>query len=246
MKKQDSFSFTNYLSILFNHLTKSDNKVSPQITTSGIILTNEGIVPHQNNTTFYLTKDTITAPITIKYTADHHDFYTNDQLLSSSNESLESLSSSSSTSSSSDYHHRNSISSITLSEILCDHYVNQHYRDEENQEVPLETYKVFEASYHHRPLNYDDDESWFIWDVLQKEKVWIEQRQEEKVTIDVPVSRTMNRSIRANSAHLRMIVAEVNMMRANKIVCPLRPRSSLPPRNDPFYPRLPSPLGTSL
>lgn len=49
------------------------------------------------------------------------------------------------------------------------------------------------------------------------------------------------RDIRDNSAHYRMIVAEINMMRANKIICPLRQRMYLPKRTDEFESR-PSPL----
>jgi hypothetical protein len=54
------------------------------------------------------------------------------------------------------------------------------------------------------------------------------------------------RAIRSNSAHLRMVVAEVNMMRANKIICPLKPRGVLPARTDRFIPNSPSPLSASL
>lgn len=42
------------------------------------------------------------------------------------------------------------------------------------------------------------------------------------------------RDIRNNPAHLRMITAEMNMMRARKIVSPLRPRGWLPRRADAF------------
>ncbi|ORZ02806.1 hypothetical protein BCR43DRAFT_482203 [Syncephalastrum racemosum] len=54
------------------------------------------------------------------------------------------------------------------------------------------------------------------------------------------------RDVRANPAHLRMIVAELNMMRANKIVCPLRTRSCLAKRNDEFSPHQASPLRNAL
>ncbi|KAI9317685.1 hypothetical protein BX666DRAFT_1939829 [Dichotomocladium elegans] len=50
------------------------------------------------------------------------------------------------------------------------------------------------------------------------------------------------RDLRVNGAHLRMIVAEANMMRADKIVGPLRPRGSLPKRSDEFLPSRRSPL----
>ncbi|KAL0082269.1 hypothetical protein F4703DRAFT_1126192 [Phycomyces blakesleeanus] len=50
------------------------------------------------------------------------------------------------------------------------------------------------------------------------------------------------RAVRANESHLRMIVAEVNMMRANKIVCPLKPRAFLAKRSDRFLSRQPTPL----
>lgn len=228
MKKtqQQQDSLKNYLFSMFNHYfnTKTD-KIMHFKSSSGIVLTNKGILPQKNTqNTFFLTKDTITAPITINY-SDQHEFYASDSSLNSSVSSL-------STSNESDYHHRNSISSTTLSEILCDHYINRH-QDVDNQ-VPLETYKVFER-HNNYPLS-DDDESWFIWDVLQKEKQWTQ------IVDEPPVVFEKSRSTRINPAHLRMLVAEVNMMRSNKIVCPLRLRSSLPPRNDNFIPRLPSPL----
>ncbi|ORZ14556.1 hypothetical protein BCR42DRAFT_417178 [Absidia repens] len=49
-----------------------------------------------------------------------------------------------------------------------------------------------------------------------------------------PIALNKSREPRVNSAHLRMLVAEVNMMRADKIVGPLRPRNYLPKRNDPI------------
>lgn len=48
------------------------------------------------------------------------------------------------------------------------------------------------------------------------------------------VSNTVRRDIRANPDHLRMIVAELNMMRARKVMCPLKPRGFLPRRKDVF------------
>jgi len=47
-------------------------------------------------------------------------------------------------------------------------------------------------------------------------------------------SNTIRRDIRANPDHLRMIVAELNMMRARKVMCPLKPRGFLPRRKDIF------------
>ncbi|KAG2181477.1 hypothetical protein INT44_008290 [Umbelopsis vinacea] len=47
-------------------------------------------------------------------------------------------------------------------------------------------------------------------------------------------SNTIRRDIRANPDHLRMIVAELNMMRARKVMCPLKPRGFLPRRKDVF------------
>lgn len=54
------------------------------------------------------------------------------------------------------------------------------------------------------------------------------------------------RSLRENPDHLRMIVAEVNMMRVNKLISPLRPRAILLERLDPFIPCTPSPLKHSI
>ncbi|CAO3676984.1 unnamed protein product [Umbelopsis vinacea] len=50
------------------------------------------------------------------------------------------------------------------------------------------------------------------------------------------------RDIRANPDHLRMIVAEMNMMRSRKIICPLRPRTYLHKRSDHFQLDQTSPL----
>ncbi|KAI9014376.1 hypothetical protein CLU79DRAFT_767326 [Phycomyces nitens] len=50
------------------------------------------------------------------------------------------------------------------------------------------------------------------------------------------------RDTRTNSRHLCMLVIEINMMRAQKIVCPLRPRHSLAKRKDAFVADRPSRL----
>jgi hypothetical protein len=42
------------------------------------------------------------------------------------------------------------------------------------------------------------------------------------------------RDTRSNSDHLRMITAELNMMRARKLLSPLKPRGFLPRRRDSF------------
>ncbi|KAI8075121.1 hypothetical protein BC940DRAFT_324280 [Gongronella butleri] len=49
-----------------------------------------------------------------------------------------------------------------------------------------------------------------------------------------PTTNTYTRDTRANSDHLRMIAAELNMMRARKLFSPLKPRGFLPRRKDPF------------
>ncbi|KAI9472239.1 MAG: hypothetical protein EXX96DRAFT_583356 [Benjaminiella poitrasii] len=128
-------------------------------------------------------------------------------------------------------HHRPSMSATTMSEILCDHYVQ---KTTNKKDVPLETYRVFEAS---KGDDVYDDESWFIWDNFQKTKEWIQ------IMGEAPKREEKRREIsRVNSAYFRMIVAEVNMMRADKIVRPLRQRGSLPPRADLFDSSIPSPL----
>lgn len=232
-----------------------------------------GLQPHTptRTTDAYITPQTVTAPITI--IDDRHDDSQDWSYLSKSESTISSAGSSWSSVHSnpvSHHHHRASISSMTLSEILCDHYVHTHSSNPSNQEpVPLETYRVFEASRRNSALSHhsnssdrltspneddgddDDDESWFIWDNLQKTREWIQVVDEElflpkeKVTTEVTIAvQPKSRGIRANSAHLRMIVAEVNMMRANKIVCPLRARGSLPARLDAFTSNTPSPLST--
>ncbi|KAG2224692.1 hypothetical protein INT45_007937 [Circinella minor] len=76
------------------------------------------------------------------------------------------------------------------------------------------------------------------WDEMQKE--W--DRAQEKQVPSLETVPRPGREVRANGAHLRMIAAELNMMRANKIVCPLRPRYHLPRRTDQFVAMKPSPL----
>ncbi|KAL0092930.1 hypothetical protein J3Q64DRAFT_1673103 [Phycomyces blakesleeanus] len=49
-----------------------------------------------------------------------------------------------------------------------------------------------------------------------------------------PDTNTYTRDTRSNPDHLRMISAELNMMRARKLLSPLKPRGFLPRRKDPF------------
>ncbi|KAI8992223.1 hypothetical protein BDB01DRAFT_894375 [Pilobolus umbonatus] len=146
------------------------------------------------------------------------------------------------------YHLRNSciighsISTDALSDILCDHYVhNQQMLDPvipDNKDVPLETFKVFEA-----PSQVIDQ--WFIGQPVQtNEAEWklVDKNGQPIIVIEEPVIEEVPdhhhvRDIRANAAYLRMIVAEVNMMRSQKIVGPLRPRRLLPKRTDIFMHR---------
>ncbi|GAN01010.1 hypothetical protein MAM1_0004d00439 [Mucor ambiguus] len=254
--------FNSYLGI------KHPKKTQPNHHKNLFVSSGGGLQPHTptRTTDAYITPQTVTAPITI--IDDRHDDPQDWAYLSKSESTISSVGSSWSSvhSNTANHHHRASISSITLSEILCDHYIQTHSSNPSNQEpVPLETYKVFEASRRNSALSHhsnssdsltspnedDDDESWFIWDNLQKTREWIQVVDEElflpkeKVTTEVTIAvQPKSRGIRANSAHLRMIVAEVNMMRANKIVCPLRPRSSLPARLDTFAFNTPSPLST--
>lgn len=233
-----------------------------------------GLQPHSptRKTDAYITTQTVTAPITI--IDDRHDDPQDWAYLSKSESTISSAGSSwssinSGTLNQQQQQHHASISSIVLSEILCDHYVQTHtakHSSSHKEPVPLETYKVFEASRRNSTLSNhsstdtlsasyneqeedDDDESWFIWDNLQKTREWIQVVDEElflpkeKVTTEVTIAEERkSRGVRANSAHLRMIVAEVNMMRVNKIVCPLRTRGSLPARKDTFEFGTSSPL----
>lgn len=49
-----------------------------------------------------------------------------------------------------------------------------------------------------------------------------------------PITNTYTRDTRSNPDHLRMISAELNMMRAKKLLSPLKPRGFLPRRKDAF------------
>ncbi|KAI9251279.1 hypothetical protein EDC94DRAFT_485526, partial [Helicostylum pulchrum] len=140
---------------------------------------------------------------------------------------------------------RRSVSS--LSEILCEHYVqktlnNTSHNKKSSSDVPLETYKVFEASRKssHTKLSNNTKE----WIQVVDEELFLPK---EKVTTDITIAAAepnnkKTRSIRANPDHLRMIVAEVNMMRANKIVGPLKSRGFLAARVDTFVSNQSSPL----
>ena len=75
-------------------------------------------------------------------------------------------------------------------------------------------------------------------DEKPEEQVKVEEQQKDIVIMN---RYYHDRDTRANAAYLRMIVAEVNMMRSQKIVGPLRPRRVLPKRLDRFMHR-PSPL----
>lgn len=190
---------------------------------------------------------------------------------------------------------------LALSDLLCDHYVQERStatistekeetHDVENKGVPLETFRIFEAP------SPDDDERWFAWKSPTDWTPILDDEDEDEDTYDNqspsttqpslcmldgkmndmtrsnndstttkhntksssprssssakkkpkkrhnPLKHHHARDIRVNSDHLRMIVAEANMMRAQKIVGPLRPRSYLPKRLDPFTSCRPSSL----
>ncbi|KAI8575723.1 hypothetical protein K450DRAFT_260508 [Umbelopsis ramanniana AG] len=63
---------------------------------------------------------------------------------------------------------------------------------------------------------------------------WSQPSEKESSVVKSVLPPRYNRDIRANPDHLRMIVAEMNMMRSRKIVCPLRPRTYLHKRVDHF------------
>ncbi|RCH83574.1 hypothetical protein CU097_006456 [Rhizopus azygosporus] len=151
----------------------------------------------------------------------HHHFNQEDTpSLSTSMSSSESSTTSSNQYSLSDIDDNTSI----LSDILCDHYVYKQQLNNtiKDDNVPLETFRLFEA-----PLERENDrQQWIL--VEQSEKY------REKKSVNEQTIRQHTRDIRTNTDYFRMIVAEVNMMRAQKIVCPLRQRRVLPKRNDPF------------
>lgn len=151
----------------------------------------------------------------------HHHFNQEDTpSLSTSLSSSESSTTSSNQYSLSDIDDNTSI----LSDILCDHYVYKQQLNNtiKDDNVPLETFRLFEA-----PLERENDrQQWIL--VEQSEKY------SEKKPVNEQTIRQHTRDIRTNTDYFRMIVAEVNMMRAQKIVCPLRQRRVLPKRNDPF------------
>ncbi|CAO3696025.1 unnamed protein product [Rhizopus stolonifer] len=119
-----------------------------------------------------------------------------------------------------------------LSDLLCDHYVQSKTNDNELADVPLETFRIFQApSVEHNRWIIEQEKEWTLVEASEK---YAEKQEEKDDTL-----RT--RAIRTNSDYFRIIVAEVNMMRAQKIVGPLRQRRLLDKRSDPFGPS-PSPL----
>jgi hypothetical protein len=74
----------------------------------------------------------------------------------------------------------------------------------------------------------DGDVDSAYWSQADEEKLG-----SKEVNTD-PVPQRYMRDVRANPDHLRMIVAEMNMMRSRKIICPLRPRTYLQKRSDHF------------
>ncbi|KAG0166446.1 hypothetical protein DFQ28_007285 [Apophysomyces sp. BC1034] len=157
-------------------------------------------------------------------------------------------------------------STIALSDILCEHYVQQTVMmmdesegagdgdDDGLVDVPLATFRMFEA-----PPSLDEDEQSFIWQSPDREWIPVDCCPKQEPRKSPATTRTLRppskryipiraespvhiRDTRSNAAHLRMLVAEVNMMRAHKIVGPLRPRGYLNKRLDRFVPHRPSRL----
>ncbi|KAI8349692.1 hypothetical protein BD560DRAFT_410183 [Blakeslea trispora] len=132
-----------------------------------------------------------------------------------------------------------------LSDILCDHYVQTNttlfpsLSDNELINVPLETFRIFEAPPTEEQQYWlKSDREWTLVETCSKPSKRSQKKEKEKVQVAV---YHHERDIRSNAAYLRMIVAEVNMMRSQKIVGPLRPRRVLPKRTDRFI-QSPSPL----
>jgi hypothetical protein len=155
----------------------------------------------------------------------------------------------------------NSVSTAALSDILCDHYVQTQMNappsssdDDDIVDVPLETFCMYEAP----PTKYKNwmlgstmiSKEWTLVETLSEKPKRLQRKIQEKEEIPSTTTKEIithmdrqyqARDTRANTAYLRMIVAEVNMMRSQKIVGPLRPRRVLPKRSDRFIHR-PSPL----
>jgi hypothetical protein len=120
----------------------------------------------------------------------------------------------------------NETTTTILSDILCEHYAHNKIKNS-SREIPLETFSLFET-----PSRNEDS---FVKTTLKKQ----EERKPMVVKKVIPL-----REIRPNPDYLRMIVAEVNMMRAQKITGPLKPRRLLPKRLDSFQLKS-SPLNTN-
>ncbi|KAI9244652.1 hypothetical protein BY458DRAFT_529400 [Sporodiniella umbellata] len=127
----------------------------------------------------------------------------------------------------------------TLSDLLCDHYVQSKTSDTEMTDVPLETFRIFQApSVEHNRWLIEQEKEWTLVEASEKYAVKQEPKDQD--------STRSTRAIRTNSDYFRIIVAEVNMMRAQKIVGPLRQRRLMDKRPDPFLPSTPSPLSKPL
>ncbi|KAG0745914.1 hypothetical protein G6F57_001613 [Rhizopus arrhizus] len=196
-------------------------------------------MPFQNNEPIiqpYLDIISRSEPIDCQH---HHN--TEQQDNNSSFSTSTSSSTSSNSSCSSNYFDMNDMFSFddnttALSDILCDHYIQSKTQlNNDTADVPLETFRIFEAP------SVENDH----WILKQKEKEWTLVEQSEKYAAKQELAKEeeqeneMNhhhhvRDIRTNSDYFRIIVAEVNMMRAQKIVGPLRQRRLLPKRSDSF------------
>lgn len=266
---RESKSITSYILSIFNTYFDNNATATEKSKPQYKYIKNGSLLPHSptRKTDAYITPQTVTAPIGIVGDTNDDDCW--DYLSKSDSSTCSSGSSFSSISalSSSDHLRRQRRSISSLSGILCEHYVQKTLNsnsESTNIDVPLETYKVFEATRRRSSSSSgsnssvdlseadDDDDSWFIWDNLQEVKEWIQVVDEEvflpketvttEITLVEKPNNRKSRGIRANPAHLRMIVLEVNMMRLNKIVGPLKSRGFLPVRSDTYVSNQSSPL----
>ncbi|KAL0073266.1 hypothetical protein F4703DRAFT_1936953 [Phycomyces blakesleeanus] len=132
-----------------------------------------------------------------------------------------------------------SLSSLSLSEILQHHY-------QSNNSTPDPHSEPISSSPSLIPLAVASGQSNIIslkTTVTASPKSRQQTRASSKHILDNSGNNSIHiRDTRTNSRHLCTLVIEINMMRAQKIVGPLRPRHCLPKRKDAFVANRPSRL----
>ena len=242
-KESSKQSFTSYIISIFNRYLDNASTDTSKPTTNTYIK-NGGLMPHSppRKTDAFTSTQTVTAPISIVSHQGDDDHW--DYLSTSDTSSTSSMGSSfSSVSDQPSRKQRRSISS--LSEILCEHYVKKALNsNHQDSIISIETDMTSNDWCGSRENTREETKEWAQ---VVDEEIFLpkEEVTTEIILVEQPHLKKA-RGVRSNPAHLRMIVLEVNMMRCDKIVGPLKPRGFLRARSDPFVPHRISSLQSSI